>query len=396
MEDRREKWGPGTMSVHGAPRLEGQNAPLTAPIYQSAVFTFKSLETVDGVWEGISPGHAYSRMSNPNLAMLESSFARWHGAQAAISASSGMAAIYAPLMALTAPGEAVMMPPDLYGGTVTLARQELASAGRGVVFMEGYNARAALESLTDKVRILLVETVSNPLMKTADIPGLARFCQQRGILLMVDNTLASPVLCRPLELGADLVMESATKYLAGNSTVIGGVLAGRAKAIELCRDFLVHTGSTLDPFAAWLIGLGLHTLALRVRQASENARGLAAFLEEDPRVRRVYYPGEEVEGGQEVVSAVLPWGRGAMLSFELPSGRPAVEELMERLQLIRFAPTLGDVRTIITHPATTSHRDLGVQGREAAGIAEGLVRLSVGIEDLVDLKADLEQALPQG
>ncbi len=385
-------WGPNTLSVHGGPRPAGENSPLAPPIYQSAVFTFSSLETVEGVFGGTAPGYAYSRMANPNLAMLEASLARWHRAEAAVSAATGMAAIHAALMALTSSGDRILMPPDLYGGTVALALEDLVGGGRAVAWMEGESEAAARDAWTENTRLVLVETVSNPLMKTADLQGLARLCRSRGALLVVDNTLASPVLCRPLELGAHLAVESATKCLAGHSTVMGGVLAGPAELIDPCRDFLARTGGTLDPFAAWLIGLGLYTLALRVHRASENAAALIQFLSGCRAVKRIFYPGTASDPGAGAHPRVMPHGSGSMLSFKL-EGKEEVQHMMNRLELVKFAPSLGDVRTIISHPATTSHRDLEPEIRLRAGIADGLVRVSVGIEDLEDLQADFSRGL---
>lgn len=384
------------MSVHAGAPCSHPNAPLTSPIYQSAVFTFKSLEQVDSVWEGQEPGYIYTRMGNPNIDELEQSIAAWHGADSAVAAASGMAVIFGVLMALSRPRDRILLSRDIYGGTAKLVEKEMTRMDRKVAWLGKPSGDGLQAAWRDDVRVVLVETISNPLVRVADISGLASECRQRGARLVVDNTLASPVLCRPLDLGAAVVVESATKCLGGHSAVIGGIAAGPAEIMDRCREILVSVGTSLDPFAAWLIVSGMKTLSLRVMASCANAMGLARYLSGHPGVSHVHYPGLAADSGHTLAAQMIPAGAGAMLAFELAGGRRAVDDFMAGLSLVAFAPSLGDVRTTIAHPATTSHRDLVAEERRDAGISDGLLRVSAGIEDLDDLIQDFRAGLGRG
>ncbi len=388
-----KQWRAATLAVHAGRGPEQPNEPLVPPICQSAVFTFQSLQQVNAVWEREEAGFAYTRMSNPNVNRLQDAFAVLHGAEAAVAAASGMAVIYGTLMALTDPGQRILVAADAYGGTLKLLEQEMTGMARSVGLLLETTPAGIEAAWRDDVAAVVVETISNPLVRVADIEAMAQVVSARGAALVVDNTLASPALCRPLELGASVVVESATKFLGGHSTVIAGVAAGSEKTMARCGEVLVSVGATLDPFAAWLTSMGMMTLSLRVEASCRNALGLARHLSGHPAIGQVFYPGLDADPHHSLSLQVLTGGAGALLAVDLSGGERAVDRFMSKASLVSFAPSLGDVRTMVAHPATTSHRDLDVATQAARGISGGLLRISCGIEDLDDLVEDFNAAL---
>lgn len=367
--------------------------PLTPPIYQTSVFVFDDLDRVDAVWEGREPGFIYGRFGTPNHAELEETVARLEGAEAAVTAASGMGALTSLFLATLAPGDHLVAGRDLYGATAALLREELARAGVEVSLVDAADPDAVEAALTGRTRAIFAETVSNPLLRLADLPALAALAWGRGLQLLVDNTFASPALLRPLGLGATAVVHSATKYLAGHGDTTAGVVAGPRSLMERVRKVVIRMGLNLGPFDAWLTQRGLRTLALRMERQSANALALARFLEGRPEVARVFYLGLESHPQRALARRLFPDGAGGMVAFELRGGAEAVGVLMKGLRLIEFAPSFGDVATTWSYPARTSHRSLGPEERKALGIGDGLVRLSVGIEAVEDLTADLGGAL---
>ncbi len=311
----------------------------------------------------------------------------------AVAFSSGMAAIGITLLALLESGDTLLAADALYGGTNALLRQHLGKLGIRTQFVHAADLAAVERSLECEPKAILIESIANPLLSLTDIRAIAKLARDRGIALIVDNTLATPVLLRPLELGADVVVHSATKGLGGHSDVTGGVAAARADIAMRIRQSNRIWGAALDPFAAWLIARGIRTLPLRVERACQNATRAAAFLSEHPRVSAVHYPGLAVHPQRDLAKATLSGGFGNMVSYELKGGDAAASKFVQALDMIKFAPSLGESRTTISHPAKTSHRSLSEDERIRSGISGGLIRMSCGIESHEDIIADLGAAL---
>lgn len=367
--------------------------PLTAPIYQNSVFEIESLEQVDDIYEGRQDGFIYSRDANPNVSILERVVADLEDADDAVAFSSGMAAIGVTLLALLESGDTVLAADALYGGTNLLLRRHLTRLGISVEFVDATDLDAVENALDSEPRVILIESITNPLLSLPDVKATAELAHKRGTALVVDNTLATPVLLRPLELGADIVVHSATKSLGGHSDVTGGVAAARADIAIQIRQSNRVWGSAPDPFATWLIARGIRTLPLRVERACQNAMRAAAFLSDHPKVGAVYYPGLPGHPQHELAKSMLVGGFGGMVSYDLHGGGVATSEFVRTLDMIKFAPSLGEARTTISHPAKTSHRSLTEDERTSSGISDGLIRMSCGLESPQDIIADLEQAL---
>ncbi len=367
--------------------------PLTAPIYQNSVFEIESLEQVDDIYEGRQDGFIYSRDANPNVSILEQVVADLEDSDDAVAFSSGMAAVGVTLLALVESGDTVLAADALYGGTNLLLRQHLTRLGVKVEFVDATDLDAVEDALEISPKIMLIESITNPLLSLPDIEATAELAHKRGTALVVDNTLATPVLLRPLELGADVVIHSATKSLGGHSDVTGGVAAARADIAMQIRQSNRVWGSAPDPFAAWLIARGIRTLPLRVERACQNAIRTAAYLADHPKVSEVHYPGLPGHPQHDLARSILVGGFGGMVSYDLQGGGEAASEFVRALDMIKFAPSLGEARTTISHPAKTSHRSLSEDERTQSGISEDLIRMSCGLESSEDIIADLEQAL---
>ncbi|MEW6031374.1 MAG: aminotransferase class I/II-fold pyridoxal phosphate-dependent enzyme [Bacillota bacterium] len=372
--------------------------PLSEPLALSSVYRFRDLEQVDEVWEGREEGFVYRRLGHPNQTELERVMAGLEEAEKALACSSGMAALLAALVSHLESGDVVLAQAGLYGGTRTLLAEGLTRLGIEAVSVPRPTAgtfAAALDGLASRgrrARAVIVETVANPSLEVADLPSLAALARERGVLLVVDNTFATPLGCRPLRWGPALVVESLTKFLNGHSDVIGGVIAGPAEAVERARKTAATMGLGISPLDAWLTLRGLRTLHLRLGRQSENAARVAAWLEGRPGVAAVLYPGLPSHPSAALARAVLS-SFGAMVSFELEGGEREVAAFLGRLRLIPFSPSLGETATTITYPYRTSHRSLSDEERTAARAGPGLLRLSVGTEAAEDILEDLEHAL---
>jgi len=382
----------GGWDANGGMPGAGRVRSLSDPLYQSSVFVYEDLDRVDRVMGGRERGYVYTRMANPNAAALEAHVAALEGAEAALACSSGMAAIFCALAA-AASGGRIVSASVVYGGTRALMRSTLERLGAEVTFVDANDLEEVRRAVGGAADVLYVETVSNPLMRVTDLSAVASIARDAGARLVVDSTFATPRLVRPLALGASLVVHSATKYLGGHADVLAGVAAGDPDLVEEARGIATEIGTTPDPFACWLVRRGLRTLSLRVERASENAMAIASFLESHPAVSAVHYPGLTSHPDRSLAGELFDGLFGGMLSFELKGGLEAARRLVRGTRLIGFAPSLGDVSTTLSHPALTSHRSLDPESRRRLGITDGLVRLSVGIEDVEDLLADLEQAL---
>jgi methionine-gamma-lyase len=380
------KRGFSTRAIHGRGQPDAPGRPLVQPIVTATTFSFEDSAQFGRIMSEEEYGFLYSRLRNPTVEELNGVLADLEGAEAALAMASGMAAIAAALLTNLAPGDTLLCANQLYGATYAFAEQRLRGLGIDVVHLD-VNDHAAWER---PGRVRYIETMSNPGVPVADIAAIAA-TKGDGVLI-IDNTFASPVLCRPLEHGADLVCESATKYLNGHHDVTAGVVAGGAEAVARARAHLVDTGAVLDPFPAYLLRRGLKTLTLRLERASENALALAHFLEEQSAVKTVFYAGLESYPQHELAKRQLD-GFGGMLAFEAKGGQAAGEAFMNNLQLCARATSLGGVDTVVSHPASTSHRQFTQEQLAAAGISPGLIRVSIGCEDADDLVADFRQAL---
>ncbi len=397
MGDERQP-GFGTRAVHAGERPPRPDyVPTTTPIYPSSSFMYESLADLDAVFGNERAGYVYGRYGNPTVEAMETAMAALEGTEAAIAFGSGMAALHAVLLAAgVKPGTRVVASRDLYGATYGLLHKLFRGLGVETTFVDVTDLESVERALAgDDVRALIFETVSNPLLRVADTPALARLARAAGATSICDNTFVSPYLHRPVEHGVDLVVHSTTKYLGGHGDVTGGVIccdaAHRLELMEISK----MVGGISGPFEAWLVLRGLKTLPLRMRQHSQNGMAVATYLEGHPRVSRVNYPGLPQHPQHELAAHLLRDGcYGGMLSFEIAGADQAqVFRFMEALRLVIPAPTLGDVYTLTLYPAHSSHRALTANQRAEVGIGEGLVRLSVGIEDAEDLIADLDQAL---
>ena len=377
----------------GGEDIPSENQPAVQPIYQTAVYEFSDLNQVDEIWDGHKPGFIYGRYGSPNHAALENIVAKLEGAESALASASGMASITLSLLSFLQAGDGVIVANDSYGGSVSLAARDFPRFGITTRFVSTSKRSEIEAAFTAKTRAMLVETLSNPLWNVIDVADIADLCHRRGAKLIVDNTVATPYLIRPLAAGADAVVHSATKFLAGHDDVVAGVLTGGVDFISRARETAIRMGPSLSPFDAWLTVRGIKTFALRIERMCSNALAVAKYLKEHAAVQNVYYPGLETHPQHEIIRRTMRGIGGGMVSFELKGDRGTAGKFLKNLTLIRFAPTLGGVTTTISHPASTSHRALTPDQRSDAGVTDSLLRLSIGIEEPEDLMVELQRAL---
>jgi O-succinylhomoserine sulfhydrylase len=381
-----------TLSVRaGQRRTEFQEN--SEALFLTSSFVFENAAQAAARFSGGEEGFVYSRFSNPTVSMFQDRLAALEGAEACVATASGMSAILAASMAVLKAGDHVVCSNAVFGATVTLYSGILARFGVETTFVSPTDVREWQQAVRPNTKLLFLETPSNPLTEISDIAALAAVAKKAGALLAVDNAFCSPALQRPLALGADLVIHSATKYLDGQGRVLGGaVLGSRALVMDGVFAFLRTAGPALSPFNAWVILKGMETLELRMLAQSERALALARWLERHPRVARVHYPGLESHP-QHALAKRQQRAAGAVLSFEVKGGREAAWKVIDSTRLISITANLGDVKSTITHPATTTHGRISAEARAAAGINEGLIRLAVGLEAPADLTADLARGL---
>ena len=383
-----------TIAVHaGAVEPASVTRPKVAPIFASSVWTFDSLEQIDAIYQAEAPGFIYSRIANPGVAQLEEAVARLEGAAAAAAYASGMAAIAMAVLAEAGPGDHILAHQVLYGGTYALFKNELSRFGIEIAFADFTDLDAVRQAMRSNTRILYTEAICNPIMEVIDVPEIAGIAREKGAKLIVDSTFTTPYLLRPLALGADAVVHSATKYLNGHSDVTAGVVAGSAEFISRVKKIGTSFGPALSPFDAWLILRGIKTLHLRMRAHSDNALALARFLAQHPKVTAVNYPGLESSPSRAVAARILPHGCGGMLSFAVTGGLAGAKRLLGALKMAELVPSLAGPSTTTSHPGKTSHRAVPLAEREAYGVGDGLIRVSVGIEDVADIIRDFDAAL---
>jgi cystathionine beta-lyase/cystathionine gamma-synthase len=363
------------------------------PLYQSSVYTLPDLDALDRIMNAEEPGFIYARDGHPNARDLAEQLAALEGADWAVVCGSGMAAITALLLATVQQGDRIVAGNRLYGRTTQLLSQELVRYGVQTTFADVNDLGQVHAALAKPTKVLLVETMSNPLLRVPDLDALAALAHERGCLLLVDNTFATPVLTRPLERGADLVVESLTKMIGGHSDVTLGLACGRGEQLAQVSAVISIWGLASNPFDCWLAARGLATLAVRMRAASTNAAALADWLAEQPGVTRVVYPGRSDHPDHAVAVRLLAGGFGNMLCFELEGGRDAVNRFLRQAKGIPFSPSLGNTTTTCSHPATTSHRYVSPAERRRQGISDGLIRLSVGVEELPQIQREMTRGL---
>jgi cystathionine beta-lyase/cystathionine gamma-synthase len=373
-----------TLAVHAGEPPHDVDSPVVTPLQQSVNYIQQP---------GTDEGLRYPRYGNaPNAEVVQRKLAALERAEAAVLLSSGMGATACALIALLRPGDHLLACRDIYGGTVRLLTEEFTSLGIDVTLVDPFEPRGWRKRLRKETRAVFIESPVNPTCRVLDLRPLSYLTHESGLALVVDSTFASPVNLRPLEHGADVVIHSATKYLNGHNDVMGGAVLGTASYVEEVRQKMIMWGQAPDPFACWLLERGLKTLDVRVRRQNENAMRIATWLEGRKEIRKVMYPGLESHPDHEVAADQMD-GYGGMIALELAGGGKAADRFVRKLRIVRHAPSLGGVDSLVSEPRFTSHAHLSAEARAKSGIPDGFLRLSVGIEDADDLIADIEHAL---
>lgn len=385
---------PSVSTVRRVPWPEGAGRALSSPIQPSVVYGAESPDALDAIYEGRATGFTYAREAHPNAELLARKIDALEAAEGGLVVGSGMAAVAAALMGVAKAGDHVIGADQLYGRSLRMMSDELPRLGIETSRVDACDAEAVAAAIRPETRMILIEVVSNPTLRVADLTGIAALAKERGVLLAVDNTFTTPRAIRPFEHGADIVINSVTKMLAGHSDATLGWVAARDPELrERMRVFAVTLGLTPSPFDCWLAERGLHSFALRYDRAEENAGRLARHLRNLPGVEEVVYPGAGDHPDKARATALLGRRFGNMVTFRVAGGRAAANALVGAAGEIAFAPTLGDVATTLSHPATSSHRGLTAEAREALRITEGTFRVSVGIEPAETLLAEFESAV---
>ncbi|WP_298982534.1 methionine gamma-lyase [uncultured Roseibium sp.] len=388
--------GFASRAIHHAYRPSDNEGSLTPPLHLSSTFVFETAEAGGEMFAGERPGHIYSRISNPTLDLLERRIADLEGAETGLALSSGMGAITATLWTLVSPGDEIIVDETLYGCTFAFMRHGLTRFGIKISHVDMTDPEKLRDAISNKTRIVYFETPANPNMRLVDIKEISEIAHEASATVIVDNTYATPYLTRPIELGADIVLHSATKYLGGHGDVVAGLVVGSEEQIQEIRlvGMKDMTGAVMAPFSALLILRGLKTLALRMDRHSSSAIEVARWLEAQPSVSKVFYPGLESFEQHDLAKTQMRQP-GGMIAFELTGGLDAGTSMMNALKMIQRAVSLGDAETLIQHPASMTHSTYTPEERAAHGISDGLVRLSVGLEEVDDILEDLQQALPR-
>ena len=389
------KCGFATKQIHGG-KHENSAGALTTPIYQTSTFEFDSVEQGGRRFAGQEPGYIYTRLANPTVAAVEEKVAALEGGEAALGTAAGMGAISSALWSSVVAGDEIVASDTLYGCTFALLNHGMTKFGVSVKFIDMANLEAVKAALSPATKVVYLETPCNPTLKVVDIEEIAKIAHgyNKDIRVIVDNTFASPYLQQPLKLGADTVVHSATKYINGHGDVIAGFVVGKADFIAKVRMFGLKdmTGAVMSPFDAFLIARGLKTLDIRMEKHCANAMKVARFLHDHPAVDKVYYPGLEDFAGYEIAKKQMKLP-GGMMSIELKADRDKVAAALNKLQLCTIAVSLGDAETLVEHAASMTHSTYTKEELAASGISEGLVRISVGLEDAEDIIADLKAVL---
>lgn len=396
-EDRKKgkssKWRAQTLMVRGG-LSRSQHGETSEALFLNSGFVYESPEEQSARMAGDKPGYIYSRYANPTVRMFEERLAQIEGAEDCRATASGMAAIHTMLVAPIKPGDRIIAPRQLFSSCVWILKNVMPKMGVEVTWLDGSDLGQWERATTKPCRFAIIETPSNPLLDAVDIRAVADLVHNAGGELIVDNVFASPILQRPIELGADWVVYSTTKHMDGQGRTLGGAILGKTKKIEdELQQYYRHTGPSMSPFNAWVVLKGLETMDLRVRRMSDNARIIADRLATNPKIAAVRYPGRSDHPHHNTHAAQMPDGGGSMLAFSIKGGREAAFAMLNRLGLVDISNNLGDSKSLITHPATTTHRTLTEDERAAIGLDDTWVRLSVGLEDPEDIAEDVEQAL---
>ena len=381
---RRKTLGPSSKAVHGSPHTRADRSPVSPPIYQSSTF----VNPVGGSDEVL-----YTRYgNNPNQVEIGEKLAALEGAERALFVASGMGATALAHLAVLRPGDHLVASDWIYGGTRKLFAGQFAQLGIETTLVDPSQKRGFKNAVRKNTRAIFVEMITNPLMRVLDLEPLSHLCHTEGLALLVDGTFASPINCRPLEHGADIVIHSVTKYLNGHTDIIAGAVAGTDEMVEEVRQLMQVWGQALDPHAAWLIDRGMKTLAVRMERHNASGLAFAHWASECKDIAGVHYPGLEAHPDHAIAKRILS-GYGGMVGLEVKGGARRVERMLRRLRLAYHAPSLGGVETLVSEPRLTSHASLTPAQRQAQGIPDGFVRVSLGLEDVADIIDDFEQAL---
>lgn len=390
-DDDTPAYRPETLAVR-AGQERSQFGEHSEALYLTSSFVFKSAAQAAKRFSGEEEGNVYARFSNPTVSMFEQRLAALEGAEDCVATASGMAAIMSTVLALLKNGDHIVASKSLFGATINLFNQIIARTGIATTFVSHTDPAEWEAAIRPETKLFFLETPSNPLTEIADIRALTAIAKAHGILVAVDNCFCTPILQKPLELGADLVIHSATKYIDGQGRVLGGAVCGRKPLTEEVFKFLRTAGPTLSAFNAWVLVKGLETLKLRVEAQAANALQLASWLEQHPKVARVFYPGLPSHPQHELAMRQQKNG-GGIVAFEVRGGREQAWTVVDHCRLLSITANLGDTKTMITHPASTTHGRIAPEARAAAGISENLLRIAVGLEAIEDLQADLERGL---
>ncbi|MGQ9721529.1 MAG: trans-sulfuration enzyme family protein [Candidatus Jordarchaeum sp.] len=388
----KKKYGFSTRCVRGGETPDQITGSVVTPIHQTTTYHFENMDEVKSVEEGLKEGYTYTRWGNPTQTVAEKKLAAIEGGEDALLVSSGMAAVSTTILSSVQAGEEVIATRTLYGGTLHLFQSLLPRMGIKVHLVDTEDISQAEKLINEKTRVLYFETPTNPVLTLVDIAEAVRIAKENNLTSVIDNTFASPYNQRPLEMGVDVVIHSATKYLAGHDDVTAGVIIGKSLFCALARAVMVHMGGCIDPFAAYLLIRGLKTLDVRVERHNKNALEVARFLENHEKINRVYYPGLESHPQHELAKRQMN-GFGGMVTFDVKGGLEAAVNVIDRFQLILRAVSLGGVQSLACMPVLTSHIGHPPEELAKAGITMGMIRLSVGIESSEDIIYDIDQAL---
>lgn len=389
---KHQNAGFNTKLIHGG-AFEDEFGSATVPIYQTSTFKFKNAQHGADCFAGKSNGYIYTRIGNPTIRALEQNIAALENGYDGIATSSGMAAITSVYMALLGANSHIISTGAVYGPARGVLEQDFSRFNVEASFVNTADTKYILEAIQPNTKVLYIETPANPTMEITDIAACARIAKEHRLLLVVDNTFCSPYLQKPLEMGADVVLHSVTKFINGHADIVGGIIVAKDPDVyKKIRHSMVYMGCNMDPTQAFMVLRGVKTLAIRMERAQENARKVAAFLQNHPKVDWIKYPGLSTHPQYELAKRQMK-GFGSMMSFGLKGGYEAGRKLMDQVQLALLAVSLGGVETLIQHPASMTHAGVSKENKLESGITDDLVRFSVGIEDVEDIIADLDQAL---
>ena len=391
-KENQENWKINTKLVRGG-TLRSNFGETSEAIFLNSGFCYESAEVAESRFNGEAPGFVYSRYCNPTLAMLEQRLALLEGAEAACVVASGMAAVFASLACQIRPGEHLIASKVLFGSCYYIATEVMPRLGVEVTLVDGKNMKEWESAFKENTKYVFIESPSNPNLELVDIEAVAKLCKQHGAFFIVDNVFSSPMLQHPLELGADCVVYSATKHIDGQGRCLGGAILGSKQFIEeVVTPFHRHTGPAMSPFNAWVFLKGLETLEIRMQRHCDNADKVAQFLERNKHIQRVIFPGLPSHPQYDLACKQMDRG-GNMIAFEVKGGKDAAFAFMNKLKIIDICNNLGDSKSLITHPASTTHSNIDPKEQVKLDITQGMLRLSVGLEDVDDLINDISQAL---